>query len=230
MRQLKRANLYEQIADEIRDYIIRNQIKPGERLPTERELAEILGVSRTSVREGIRLLETLQFLEVMPKRGITVKKLELSPLVEQISHRILLERSRFAELVEARRCIELEMVKLTAARATDEDLQQMMQAILAMEEKLARNEESKEEDLLFHKIIFAAAKNSVLHGFRTALVEFFNVVQVREEPSGLESETLREHKLIYQAIQAHDPHAAYEVMVQHLKPYDSYLKEKEAEE
>uniref|UniRef100_UPI002FD8D0D6 FadR/GntR family transcriptional regulator n=1 Tax=Aminobacterium mobile TaxID=81467 RepID=UPI002FD8D0D6 len=72
MRQLKHANLYEQIADEIRNYIIQNQIKPGERLPTERELAQMLGVSRTSVREGIRLLETFQFLEVRSKRGITV--------------------------------------------------------------------------------------------------------------------------------------------------------------
>ena len=61
MKKLERSNLYEQIAEEIRNYIIMNEIKPGERLPTERELAEMLGVSRTSVREGIRLLKHCSF-------------------------------------------------------------------------------------------------------------------------------------------------------------------------
>jgi len=227
LRQLKHANLYEQIADEIRNYIIQNQIKPGERLPTERELAQMLGVSRTSVREGIRLLETFQFLEVRSKRGITVKKLELSPLIEQISHRILLEKNRFRDLVETRRCIELEMVKLAACRATEEDLEKLEQIILLMEQKAAKGENFKEEDLRFHRIIFAAAKNSVLHGFQTALVEFFNAIQEKKRPVELKSKTLREHKLIYQAIHAHDPQAAYEVMVKHLEPYDSYLEEKD---
>lgn len=224
MKQLRRANLYEQIADEIRGYIIRNQIKPGERLPTERELAEMLGVSRTSVREGIRLLETLQFLEVRPKRGITVKKLELSPLVEQFSNRILLDKGRFSELVEARRCIELEMVKLAATRATEEDLLELEQTITVMEEKAARGENYNQEDLYFHKVIFSAAKNSVLHGFQAALVEFFNAIQEKAGPPDQDNGTLREHKLIYRAIAEQNPTLASEVMVQHLKPYDRYLK------
>lgn len=226
MKQLKRTNLYEQIADEIRKYIIRNNIKPGERLPTEREFAEILGVSRTSVREGIRLLETLQFLEVKPKRGITVKELELTPLVEQFSHRILLEGGRFGELIEARRCLEIEMVKLAAQRATKEELAELSKIIASTEKKIAQGESISQEDLEFHSIIFAAAKNSVLHGFQAALVEFFNVIGGLEEPENQESGTLREHKLIYKAIAEGNPTSAAEIMELHLKPYASLLQEK----
>lgn len=222
--KLKRTNLYEQIAGEIRDYIIKNQIQPGERLPTERELAEMLGVSRTSVREGIRLLETLQFLEVKPKRGITVKKLELSSLVRQLTQRILLEKNRFVELIEARRILEQELVKLAAVRATEEDLTRLELTIELMAKQLAQGKSIKQADLCFHQALFSAAKNSVLEGFQTALADFFSAALLKAGSPEKNAETLREHQLIYQAVKDRQPDAAASAMRQHLN-YAGYFQE-----
>lgn len=225
MKQLQRANLYEKIAEEIREYIIKNEIKPGERLATERELAEMLGVSRTSVREGIRLLETMQFLEVRPKRGITVKKLELKPFVKQFSQRLLLEKNRFSELVEARRVLEVALVKLAALRATEDDLKQLAVNIQLMAEQLEKGEEIKEADLKFHQGIFVAAKNSVLQGFQTALLDFFESKELQAASQEGGMKTLKEHEEIYQAIKSRKPEEAASVMLQHLKIYDSQHRE-----
>lgn len=225
MKKLERSNLYEQIAEEIRNYIIMNEIKPGERLPTERELAEMLGVSRTSVREGIRLLETLQFLEVKPKRGITVKKLELKPFVKQFSQRLLLDKNRFSELVEARRVLEVALVKLAALRATEDDLEQLAASIQLMAEQLERGEEIKEADLKFHQGIFAAAKNSVLQGFQSALLEFFESGELQSAAEEGRRKTLKEHQQIYQAIKDRKPQEAAKFMLQHLETYESQQHE-----
>ncbi|NPV54877.1 MAG: FadR family transcriptional regulator [Firmicutes bacterium] len=224
LRRLRKDNLYERVAEEIKTYIINNNLNPGDRLPPERELAEILGVSRTSIREGIKLLQTFQLVRVRPKEGITVKRLELGPLIEQVSFRLLQDKPKFRELVEARRIIEMDILKLAVERATADDLAAMARSTERMKKKAKRLESYLDEELAFHEAILRAAKNQVLVGFRGVLSEFFKALPELDLDFGDRFElTLEEHLEIYQAICERDQARALRVMERHLARYGGIL-------
>lgn len=221
--RLKKENLYEKVAEEIRDFIINNELKPGDRLPTERELVEQLGVSRSSVREGLRKLEILGILEVRPKEGITVKSqdIDVQPMVEKFTYRYKTNDVSFFELLEAREAIEEIIVKLAAQRANEEDLAEMRRWLNKMEEKFERGEYLASEDLKFHQAILAASKNAVLMEFGAILEEFFQETILAGSKASREQgprrRTLEEHKELYESIKNKDAKRAIRVMRKHLE-------------
>lgn len=223
LNRLEKENLYDRVAEELRNYIIANELKPGDRLPTERDLVEQLGVSRSSVREGLRKLEILGIVEIRPKEGITVKNQDgdVTPMVEKLTFRYRTEEVSFSELLEAREAIEEVIVKLAVERATDEDLHEMKECLDMMEDKGRRGEAFANEDLRFHQAILASAKNSVLMEFGAILEEFFQARLLEHSTAIFKQsrmqQTMSEHKALYEAIKKRDSKKAVQVMRQHLE-------------
>jgi GntR family transcriptional repressor for pyruvate dehydrogenase complex len=160
---LKREKLHTQITDQIQDLIISQSLRPGDRLPGERELAEMLGVSRTVVREAIRVLGVKGLVKVKPGCGTYVQALDhknASALME------LLFKTQQAEatpehLGEIRLMIETEAAALAAERATAADLEMLQAHIEGMLENVADPELYIQHDLAFHHTLAEATHNAL---------------------------------------------------------------------
>lgn len=160
--EIKVETPVDKIIRQIRGLITSGQLKSGDRLPSERQLAERLGVGRSYVRDAIRKLEFFGILKTLPQSGTIISGLGITALEGLITDVLAIEESDFTSLVETRVFLEIHSASLAAQRRTDDDIIALKKALEAYEEKLAVENQAVEEDLLFHLKIVEASKNKVL--------------------------------------------------------------------
>lgn len=215
---LKHESPVDKIIVQIRNLITSGQIKSGDRLPSERKLAEKLGVGRTHVRDAIRKLEFYGILKILPQSGTVVAGIGLTALEGLITDVLKLEKSDFASLVETRVILETQAAKLAANRRTDQDIKELKKAISAFEIKIKNNETAVEEDLMFHLKIAEASKNTVLKSLMLIItpdiVNNYITYKVCDEKS--EIKAFQEHQKILDFIIKKDGEAASIMMKEHL--------------
>jgi GntR family transcriptional repressor for pyruvate dehydrogenase complex len=233
LKPIKVKRVSDQAFEQIRDLIFRGQLKPGEQLMPERELAQALGVSRPTVREAIKQLVTMGLLEHRHGQGTFVRSIDdrrgLNPLAAMIEgHNPTLE-----ELLEVQLGLEGQAVSLAAQRATPEDLQVLEKALTYM---LGENRAGRlgiDEDVSFHMAIAFATKNTVqVHIMKTFydLLHYGikeNLHYLYEDPANLEV-IGRQHTEIFQAIKSHDPRAAYAAMQRHIAFVLNFFRERQS--
>ncbi|MGH9106681.1 MAG: FadR/GntR family transcriptional regulator [Acidimicrobiales bacterium] len=215
LRPARRVRLYEQLERQLRRYIRDAGLKPGDRFPTERELAEQLAVSRTSVRQAIVSLQVQGLVDVRHGDGMYVRRLDglLEPPAE-----LLERRRRLPEILEARDTLECRLAALAAERRTAEDLAAIYRGLDQMQEEIARGDLGTDGDAIFHHAVTMAAKNEVL-------VHLMSVIQEPITESRFESlsepgrprRSLAAHRRIADAIQLGDARAAAHAMHRHIK-------------
>jgi GntR family transcriptional repressor for pyruvate dehydrogenase complex len=216
---LRRDRLYEQIADQIQGLIVARSLQPGEKLPSERELAEQLGISRTVVREAIRTLTVQGLVKVKPGCGTYVQA--LSPAAAVASIKLLLKLRHTPEsldnLYEIRRMIEIEIAGLAAERATDEDRATLESAVDAM---VANTEDPKaftEHDLAFHAALAEATQNELFGALLSPISNLWlDVILISYHAPGAAEEGIEYHRQILSAIGAGDRERARRVMHAHI--------------
>jgi GntR family transcriptional repressor for pyruvate dehydrogenase complex len=226
LKRLDKKTLYRQVGEELREYIIKNKLNAGDRLPTEIELAKALGVSRNSVREGIRYLETMGFVETYIKSGMTVKAENLDPLADVLSFNYRRMNISLDEIYEARLLLELIAADLAVQKISKEQLAAMENSIACSEEKNFCTGDINDEDFMFHKTLFAASKNKVIEQFNTVLAEIFSEERSKYkmsvtsgQPPKSNEQTIAEHKRILAALMAGDAEATKKEIRQHLSKY-----------
>ncbi len=209
----------DKIIIQIRQLITSGQLKPGDRLPPERKLAEKLGVGRTAVREAIRKLEFYGILKTLPQSGTVVSGMGLPALEGLITDVLKLERSDFKDLVETRVILESNSARLAAERRTEEDIEEMQAALEAYEKKMKNGENAVEEDLLFHLKIAEASKNAVLKSLMLIItpdiIKQFITYRVCDKKTELKA--LKDHQSILRAIISKDGEKASGFMEEHLR-------------
>ncbi|MEO0899522.1 MAG: FadR/GntR family transcriptional regulator [Bacteroidota bacterium] len=217
-------NPVEMIIRQIRELITSGELAPGDRLPPERKLAEVLGVSRSNVRDAIKKLEFYGILKTLPQSGTIVAGMGITALEGLITDVIKLEDSDFTSLVETRVILEKYAASLAAKRRTVEDIENIRQALEAYEAKVDKGSSAVEEDLLFHLKIAEASKNSVLKSLMLIItpdiVKSFNELGVCED--GRSTKAMEEHKLIFQHIIDQDEEAVMTTMEGHLQNIIDY--------
>lgn len=217
-------NPADKISRQIRSLITSGQLKPGDRLPPERKLAEKLGVGRTHVREALQKLEFYGILKTLPQSGTIVAGLGITALEGLISDVLQLENSDFASLVETRVLLETQAARFAAQRHTPDDLISMQKALRAYEEKVKRQEQAVEEDLMFHLKIAEASKNSVLKSLMLIItpdiVHSFIKLDICKD--GRFVKAMEEHQIILDHIASRQPDLAAEAMRVHLKDVLDY--------
>src|SRR2546427_6289572 len=122
---IKSTRIYEEIVRQIKAMIAEGRLKSGDQLPPERDLAEKFLVSRTSVREALRALESLGLIEIRPGEGTFVREVSIESLIQPLALVMVSQREAIGELFEARRLLEPALAALAARRATPEELQEM---------------------------------------------------------------------------------------------------------
>ncbi|MFF7855241.1 FCD domain-containing protein [Streptomyces sp. NPDC007904] len=201
-------------------------LEPGDRLPTEREFAARLGISRSSMREAIRALTVLGVLQARHGSGVYVTRLEAGDLLETFGVVADLSRGpRLAELLEVRRALESTATALAAARITPERLAEVGGHLAAME-ATDDPEEILAHDLAFHRAIAAAAGNETMAAILEGLSSrtFRARVKRGHQEEGAFERTRREHAAIHRALAARDPEAARAAAAAHVGAVEEWLR------
>ena len=209
----------ETIVEYVRDLLERGELKPGDRLPPERTLALQTGVSRSSVRVGLRALATMGIIQSRHGSGTFVA--DGPPTLESEPLHFLAALHGFtrSEMFEARRLIEVGVAGLSAARATGEQVAAIAEEVTSMFASLDSPQDFLRHDIRFHQAVAAACGNPIL----TSLVEMLSEVfyerrrqETFDDPREMR-ETADMHRRVYMAIRQHDPAAAREAMDRHLQ-------------
>ncbi len=211
--------LYEQIADQIEQRILAGDLKVGDQLPPEQELAEQFTVSRTAVREAVKALREKGLVEVRPGRGTFITN--GTPAAVRHSLGLLLKigsADGSVSLVEVREILEPEIAALAATRVNEEHIAAMREAVEAMDAALDNAEVFVEADLDFHLALAEATQNAIIPALIDSIVDLLREQRQRIAvvSGGLERGQYH-HKRILDAVVRRDPDAAREAMQAHLR-------------
>lgn len=218
LRAIKKVRIHEEVVNQIHELIKQGRFNAGDQLPSERELAEIFKVSRTSVREALRALETQGLVISRTGMGNFVADLPVESLVRPLAKFLIDEKSALADIFELRKLIEPHIASLAADRATRADIEQMKRILANQTEAVSRGETGVEADAELHLAIGRATKNQALQKLVSGLMEMLS----RSREESLQTEHRREasldsHRKIIAAIQKHNKTEAREQMFRHIE-------------
>ncbi len=214
---IKREPVVSQVARRLVDYILSGEVMPGDRMPSERQLAEAFGVGRSAMREAIKSLSLIGLIEVRQGDGTYVKRADAGLLPEVIEWGLMLGEPRTLDLVEARECIEIDIAGLAAKRRTDDDIEDLARLLGRMKASLHDHTGFVEADVAFHQRLAVAARNTALrdiHSSVQALLRTWIRRVIETAPSALPS--YEEHVPIFEAVKAGDAKAAEQAMDHHM--------------
>jgi len=210
--------VYEGILLQIHEIIARDHLRPGDKLPSERELADQLQVGRSSVREALRALELLGLIETRRGEGTFLKHYRHNRLIDILGQFILRDYKTKKDLMEMRKILEIDAVRLACSRATEKHFEEMEKILEAAWQRVEQGEIPTEEDYLFHRVICRSSRNSILHRIWAPVVEYSENVRTDSlSREGRARAALVEHREIMEAIRNGDEMKAVECMKQHLE-------------
>lgn len=217
--EVRYGRLYEQIVEQIEKRILNGELKPGDKLPPERELSKQFGVSRTAVREAMNALTLKGLIVVHPGRGTFVTDDTSTAVRHSIDLLVRIgNEDNIRHLVEVREILEPEIASLAATRATDEHIAAMQEAVDAMDKAMDDPDAFIEADLDFHLTLAQGTDNALIPVLIDTLVDLLR--EHRKRAASVEGGLERGqpyHKIILDAVKNNDPDAAREAMRAHLQ-------------
>ena len=215
LRPIRRSALYEEVVDRLREFIDVHQLQAGDRLMPERELAEQLGVSRTSVRQALTALRVLGMVDVRPGDGVYVNSTE--DIVPSLALEVLESEADHPMIWEVREAVETQAARLAARRRDQDELDKMAAALEAMTESVSAGGEGVLGDRHFHQAILDASHNPMLQRLFEQLADAID--KTSQGSLGLKGQppiSLEAHRGIYDAIADGSEQLAGERMREHL--------------
>jgi GntR family transcriptional repressor for pyruvate dehydrogenase complex len=214
---IKKTRIAEEVADRIRVLMLEGTFPPVEPLPSERHLAERFGVSRGSIRDALRTLETIGLVETRHGQGtfpleLSVDRL-VAPLASVMSYRVDLQD----ELLDVRRMFEPAVARVAALRASEEDLAELQSILDAQRVKLKAGQSAISEDTAFHAILARATRNRVVMSIMATLNDL--LVESRTNSllqKGRPSRSMDGHEAVVVALRRRDAEGASQAMYNHI--------------
>lgn len=220
--QTKRAS--EEIYEQIRQLILDGKILPGERLPSERNMMEMMHRSRPTIREAMRMLERDGYIKIYSgSSGAVVQELTVDNAVQSLETIMHFQHLNMKNVLEFRRMTESVAADLAARRRTEEDLRKLNDILIHMEKAIGDPDKFILDDLQFHLAVADASKNAMytimLQVCRDMIGESLKDVMAKgdqKEQTERYPRILKAHRLVYQAISDGQPERAFQAMKQHL--------------
>jgi GntR family transcriptional regulator, transcriptional repressor for pyruvate dehydrogenase complex len=210
--KIKRVRLQAEVEKSVRSYIDENGLQEGDKLPSERELGEQLGVGRSSLRESLRALEALGIVRVAAGKGIFVADAAGSRAAHEYFIQLMDEKVTALEVIEVRGHLESMAAELAAKNATDEQVERIGAALLKIEARFEQGRSGDEDDVEFHSAIYAASGNALLPRIGEVLMgmwkEYLGSLQVYVEIGDTFAEATPSHRPVYEAIRNRNPKEA----------------------
>ncbi len=210
--------LSQQVAEQIRQLILSGQLKPEERLPSERGLSQQFGVSRTAIREAIKILRAAGLVRIRLGVGTFVAEPDQNILQGPLGDLPEPETKKIEDLMQVRAVLEPAIAALAAKNATQEQVQRLDKALLEMEQNLSDGRKYIEADNLFHIALANASNNLVFELLENSIVDLFQESRrLAVSNPGATERARKLHERVFHAIQARDPDAAYIAMEKHMQ-------------
>jgi DNA-binding FadR family transcriptional regulator len=160
---LKRPPLiYREVQDAIREYILVNRLQPGAALPAEGDLARQLGVSRNTVREAVRSLESFGVIETKRGSGLYVSNFSFDPILDNLEYGLLSDLSQLSDLLQVRRVLEVGLIETAMSTMTDQIKEEIVKTVDAMGHLAQAGQPFVNEDRRFHRLLFEHIGNNML--------------------------------------------------------------------
>ncbi len=218
---INQKRIYQSVIEQFVGLVNGGKLKIGEKMPSERTLAEMFNVSRASIREAFSALEIIGLIEVRPGEGSFVTELNIAPLMNAITPLFIKDDSMERDLLDFRKMLELNAVELAATRA--ESTKDLLTSLVNMKTAIARDDlnAGAEADILFHKSIFLLSRSFILQKASECIASIlessvrFNREKIISNNHNAQ-ELYNQHLEIYEAIMLHRPEMARNRMEQHL--------------
>lgn len=219
-KKIPKKKVSDRVFDQVKSLIVTGKLLPGQKIPSEMELIGLFDVSRSSVREAILRLECLGFVEQRHGEGTFVKSATEAVVLDYMTE-ISRETDFMSGLMEIRNVLEVWAARTAAARATDENLDVLMNIITAMKERQKPEPPRFDHNVTLHRQIVAATHNPFLIHMMSSILSWIGTVthQIYEKPQAapaLYREITRQHSQVIDAIIARDEDGAEQAMIAHL--------------
>jgi GntR family transcriptional regulator, transcriptional repressor for pyruvate dehydrogenase complex len=223
---VKRMNVTDSIVNQIKDLVLQGKLNEGDKLPPERELMNLFGVGRPSLREALKVLEAQGLIEKTQK-GTIITGNHDKFFSDSLMFQLYFSSADWQDIFEARRFLEKELTYLATTRANSEDFNEIEQTIVDMELSVRENNQTEyvRSNLEFHKKIAKASKNLVLFNLYESIN---NLVKHSQESGvtvyGVMNESLNYHKAIFKSMKERNAERASDLMVQHINSVEGYFQ------
>jgi len=229
LKAIRKTRVYQDIVTQFKDLIADGKLRPGDQLPSERELSETFQVSRASVREAIRTLESMGFLETRQGEGTYIAP-SVETLLASVTSALDHRRDFFLQVFEARKTLEPAIAALAAERATPELVEQLETILTEQARQVAEGETGVDADTRFHAALAEAAENRVLLRLNEAIMDSLRETRERSlQTDGRPARSLAGHRQILAAIREQDPESARKAMLHHLETIEHNVLQLPAE-
>ncbi|MGO0063393.1 FadR/GntR family transcriptional regulator [Brevibacillus fluminis] len=228
--RLTKINHYEQITEQIKQQIIRGELKAGERLPSTKELAERFGVGRSSMREALSALKAMGLIDIRQGGNSTVigpSQQETAP-IPGLAH-LQTNKQTVLELLEARKALEVSNAGIAATKATETDIRQLAAIVSQMEMHIGNEEIGEQTDWQFHSTLVQATHNSIMVSLFTSIstqmesaIRDTRRIELYANKS-VSQRLYEEHRAIYEAVRTRDAESAQRTMNEHLIHVETIL-------
>jgi GntR family transcriptional regulator, transcriptional repressor for pyruvate dehydrogenase complex len=228
LKPITRVRSHEEVVERIQGEILGGRLRKGDRLPGERQLSEMLGVSRATIREALRVLETLQIVRIPsrsgPDGGAIVEAAPGDVLARLLKLQLALELYSMRALVETRVAVEATSVALAATRATPQEVAGLGDVLDAMAASIPDMQAFNQLDTDFHVGLAAASGNALMrqlmHAIRGAIQqEMLNTFERVEDWGATAERLVSDHREILAAVAARDPERARVAVVHHIEGF-----------
>ncbi|MGE5677965.1 MAG: FadR/GntR family transcriptional regulator [Pseudomonadota bacterium] len=217
IKQIKKKNISAEVFEQIKDNIISGEWKPGDKIPSENELGNLFGVSRVSIRSAIQRLCVLGLLTTRHGEGTFVSELSPDMHMNSLIPMLALDKTQVIEVLEFRRIIEIESVKLAAQRAQEEDIKELEEIVRMMKENAYDPKKFAEEDSFFHETLVKSSKNTILYKVNTIIRDILLSHQIKIQEIMGPSLALMYHPAILEAVKKGDSELAAKLMAEHIQ-------------
>lgn len=224
--RIKKQHLSEQVADQIQEMILQRQYQVDDRLPSERDLATSLGVSRNVVREAIKLLQERGLVSVQSGSGVYICAQEAEMVSRSVGLYVRRQAISIAHVFEVRWILEVENARLAAHKITPENIAILAECLDRSEQYLNDPKTFSSLDVEYHRLLAEATGNPVLPLLLDTITDALGAqIQMTSGLPGAQANALRHHRMIFEAVKSQNATDAQNAMINHLKDsWDWLLK------
>ena len=221
----ERQTLVEAIAQNLINYIVSNELQGGDRLPSERAMLEIVGVSRLPLREAVCMLKGLGIIEARHGKGMFVKDVDLSKVFEMLSPLLKVQRSiRLEDILTVRFYLESSIAEVAAARRSADHIKLLERHLDLMRQTKSDAAKFIEHDMAFHAELAKSTGNVILHLFMSTMADLICQVQFRyPDAESFRRKSLDYHRRVLDAVIDMDAQEAAATMQQHIKTVEAAI-------
>ena len=208
-----RGSIVSLVIDRVREALLRQDLKPGDYLPSETELTKTLGVSKSSVREAVKMLQAMGVVEVRRGQGTRVREQPGVDYISPMVFHLLMEGGYPSDLVDLRLMFEPAFSAMAMRRATEEDRARIRTALEGLESSVQAGTQVAEEDIAFHLAILQATKNPLVIRIGETLFQLFKpsiAISMRHIPE----RAILDHRRVFEAFLSGDEARLREAVVQ----------------